>query len=314
MIEHRVEQSGETLAAVVRRAAELPWSKAKDLCASGRVRVDGERVTDPVFRVEVGVVVSIDPGGRRLRRGVLPDEAVVHLDPHLIVVDKPAGTLTLPFDGDEKDTLVDRVRALLSRRTRGRQQNRDPMVGVVQRLDKDTTGVLVFARTMNAKRSLEAQLREHSVGRRYDGLVHGELTGGTRVSWIVPDRGDGLRGSWGERPWHRGPRPEDAKRSVTHIESLERLGAASRIACRLETGRQHQIRIHVSEMGHPLVGERVYIRDYGGPRIDAPRPMLHATELSFEHPHTGERMTFTREPPADFAAVVARLRGARGHH
>jgi len=309
MIEHRVVQDGETLAAIVRRAGELPWSKAKELCASGRVWVDGERITDPAFRVEVGAVVTIDPSGRRLRRGVLPDEAVVHLDPHVIVVDKPAGTLTLPFDGDEKDTLVDRVRALLGRRTRERRHNRDPMVGVVQRLDKDTTGVLVFARTMNAKRLLEAQLREHSVGRRYDALVHGEPTSGTRVSWILPDRGDGLRGSWGERPWHHGPRPQDAKRSVTHIDVLERFGVASRIACRLETGRQHQIRIHVSEMGHPLLGERVYIRDYEGPRIDAPRPMLHATELSFDHPHTGERVTFTREPPKDFADLVVRLRG-----
>lgn len=307
-IERRVEEGGETLAAVVRELLSVPWSRAKSLCSSGRVWVDGERALDPARRLEAGAMVRVEPEGRRLRRGALPDEAIVHADAHVIVVDKPAATLTLPFDGDEKDTLLHRVRAALARKQGRRTRNRDPFVGVVQRLDKGTTGVLVFARTMKAKRSLEEQLREHTMGRRYLGITHGVPRSQTIVSSIVRDRGDGLRGSWGTRPRHHGPAPKDAKRSVTHIEQLERLRGASLVACRLETGRQHQIRIHLAEAGHPLVGERVYIRDYEGPRVDAPRPMLHAAELSFDHPHTGERVTFERSPPSDFISVLSRLR------
>ncbi|MCA9610274.1 MAG: hypothetical protein KC619_31985, partial [Myxococcales bacterium] len=195
---------------------DVPWSKAKALCSSGRVRVDGERALDPAARVPRGALVAVDPEGKRLRKGVLPDEAVVHLDAWVVVVDKPADTLTLPFEGDERDTLVDRVRALLARRGSGRKKQRDAFIGVVHRLDKDTTGVLVFARTMPAKRALEAQLREHTVGRRYLAIVHGTPTSKTHVSHLIQDRGDGLRGSWGTRPHHRGAPPADAKRSVTH--------------------------------------------------------------------------------------------------
>lgn len=307
MIEGRAEVEGETVAAHVRRLLDVPWTRAKELCASGRVWVDEARALDPAARVAAGALVRVDPEGKKLRRGELPDEAIVHLDSDLVVVEKPAGLLTLPFEGDEKDTLVDRVRALLVRRAGGRQRRRDPFVGVVQRLDKDTSGVLVFARTMPAKRSLEAQLRAHTVHRRYLAIAHGRVEARTHVTFLVQDRGDGLRGSWGTRPGHRGPPPGDAKRSVTHVERIELLRDASYIACRLETGRQHQIRIHLAESGHPLVGERVYVRDYEGPRIEAPRPMLHAAELGLVHPRTGEPLSWSREPPADFRAALAAL-------
>ncbi|MBX3274369.1 MAG: RluA family pseudouridine synthase [Sandaracinaceae bacterium] len=298
-IEGRAEDDGQTLAAHVRRLCDVPWSRAKALCASGRVWLDGARALDPARRVAAGSLVRIEPEARRVRPGVLADEALVHLDAELVVVDKPAGTLTLPFEGDERDTLVHRVRALLLSRA-GRKGARDPFVGVVHRLDKDTTGVLVFARTMAAKRALEAQLRAHTMGRRYLAIAHGAPQATTHTSWIARDRGDGLRGSVRD--------PRDAKRSVTHVEVLERLRGASLVACRLETGRQHQIRIHLAEAGCPLVGERVYVRDYDGPRIDAPRPMLHAAELALDHPRTGERVRFERPPPADFQATLTRLR------
>jgi 23S rRNA pseudouridine1911/1915/1917 synthase len=95
---------------------------------------------------------------------------------------------------------------------------------------------------------------------------------------------------------------------VTHVRPIEALDGATLVECRLETGRQHQIRIHLAEAGHPLLGERVYIRDYGGPRIDAPRVMLHARSLGFVHPRSGEALAFEREAPADFADVLAALR------
>src|SRR5262249_26741598 len=99
--------------------------------------------------------------------------------------------------------------------------------------------------------------------------------------------------------------------AITHVEPLESLESATLVACRLETGRTHQIRIHLSEAGHPLVGETVYIRDYGGPRIEAPRLMLHAAELAFTHPATGEVLRLRDPPPADFEATLATLRAPR---
>ncbi|MCA9602941.1 MAG: RluA family pseudouridine synthase, partial [Myxococcales bacterium] len=118
----------------------------------------------------------------------------------------------------------------------------------------------------------------------------------------------GLRGSVGHFRPARGAPPADARRAVTHARRIALLRDASLVECMLETGRQHQIRIHLSEAGHPLVGERVYIRDYAAPLLEAPRPMLHATELGFEHPRTGESMQFAVPAPPDFAATLAGLR------
>ena len=124
----------------------------------------------------------------------------------------------------------------------------------------------------------------------------------------VLNRGDGLRGSHGHYRRASGAAPAEARQAITHIAPIVALAGATLVECRLETGRQHQIRIHLSEIGHPLVGERVYIRDYAGAKIDAPRPMLHARTLGFAHPRTGEPLLFQSEPPADFQAMVELLR------
>lgn len=299
------EQDGATVSAVVRELCALPWSKARKLCESGRVSVDGQRALDPAARVTAGSQVVVDPSGPRRRAGVLDRDAILHVDADVVVVVKPPGVLTVPYDEGDRDTLVDLTRAALRRMD---TRPRDPMVGAVQRLDKDTSGVLVFARNMKAKRALQEQLRVHSVTRRYLAIVHGHASTGRHESFLVQNRGDGLRGSWGRMPHHRGAPPKDAKRAVTFVTHLEDLRGASLVECRLETGRQHQIRIHLSEAGHPLVGEPVYIRGFSGPRIAAPRPMLHATELAFDHPRTGERVRFEQRPPADFETALATLR------
>lgn len=310
---------GATLAALVRQelgassGEAVPWSRARDLCRSGRVRLDGSIERDAARRVRAGAEVEITPEAPRLSEGVLPRDALLYLDADVIVIDKPAGVVSVPFDAGERDTLVDRVRALVARIEKARRKERgggarDPMVGVVQRLDKDTTGVMVFARTMPAKRALEQQLREHSVERRYVAIAHGDVASARHETMLVQDRGDGLRGSWGRFRGHIGAAPDDAKRAVTHVRRLEPLRGATLVQCRLETGRQHQIRIHLSESGHPLVGETVYVRDHAGPRIAAPRPMLHARTLGFVHPRGGEHVRFEAEPPADFQACLERLR------
>jgi 23S rRNA pseudouridine1911/1915/1917 synthase len=306
-------RAGATIAAIVREAmGAVAWSKARDLCRTGRVRIDGAIVKDDATRVSAGQSVTISPNAPRQTEGVLPRDAVIHLDADVVVVRKPAGVVTVPFEEGERDTLVDRVRALLARIDRGPGgERRDPMVGVVQRLDKDTTGALVFARTMRAKRALEEQLREHSVERRYLAIAHGDVTSGRHETALVQDRGDGLRGSWGRFRGHVGPAPESAKWAVTHVTRLEALRGATLVECRLETGKQHQIRIHLAELGHPLVGEPVYVRDYRGPRIEAARPMLHAAVLGFVHPRSGETVRFEDPLPEDFVACLARLRTTR---
>lgn len=303
---------GVTLAALVREAlGTVPWSRARELCTSGRVRVGGAVVLDGARRLRAGDEVAIDPAGPRRREGALPPEALVFVDRDVVVVDKPAGVLSCPYEDGDKDTLVDLARAALRRLERGGRERYDPELGVVHRLDKDTTGLLVFTRTLPAKRALESQFRAHTTERRYLALVHGIPADATHDTLLVPDRGDGLRGSWGVFRQPRGRPPADARKAVTHVRVVERLAGAALVECVLETGRQHQIRIHLSEAGHPLVGEPVYIRDHRGPRLPAPRPMLHAAHLGFVHPRTDETLRFEREPPADFQSVLGRLRRAR---
>jgi 23S rRNA pseudouridine1911/1915/1917 synthase len=303
------QSAGQTLAAAVRgELGGLSWNRARELCERGKVRVNGVLETDSARRLRTGDEVAIEPQAPRLRAGVVDERAIVHVDRHVVVVNKPAGVLSVPYEAGDKDTLADQLRAYLRRKSGAQGAE----LGVVQRLDKDTTGLLVFARTLAAKRHLQQQLRVHSIERRYLALVHGVLNDARDIdTQLVRDRGDGLRGSFGHFRKPRGPLPADAQRALTHVQPLEVLAGATLIECRLHTGRQHQIRIHLSELGHPLAGESVYIRDYAGPRIDAPRPLLHAAVLGFEHPADGRTLRFEQALPEDFAALLARLRGAR---
>ncbi|TMH89229.1 MAG: RluA family pseudouridine synthase [Betaproteobacteria bacterium] len=298
-----------TVAAVVREQTGLAWSRARDLCTEGRVTVNGERCLDSALRVPPGAVVIVDERAPKLRSGALPESAIAFFDRDVVVVDKPAGLLSVAYEPGDKDTLADCTRALL-RRMGGRRF--EPRVGVVHRLDKDTSGLMVFARTLDAKRILEIQFRAHDIERVYHAIAHGAVAAERVETHLITDRGDGIRGSYGHFRRPRAGIPPEAKRSVTHVRPIAALAGATLVECRLETGRQHQIRIHLSELGHPLVGERVYIRDYAGPKIESPRPMLHARVLGFVHPRTGQRMSFEREAPEDFRAMIESLRLADG--
>ena len=295
-----------TVAAVVREQTGFAWSRAKKLCIDGRVTVDGERCTDPAARVSPSAVVAVDEHGPKLRPGALDRDALVYSDGDVVVVDKPAGMLSVADEPGNKDTLGNHLRPLL-RGKPGKDPGRTPIL-VVHRLDRDTSGVMVFARTAVAHRHLAAQFKEHSVERAYRAIAHGAVEATRVETQLVLDRGDGLRGSYGHFRRPRGEPPADARRAVTHVTPLEQLRGATLVECRLETGRQHQIRIHLAELGHPIVGERVYIRDYDGATIESGRPMLHARALGFVHPRTGKHVAFEREPPADFQATLERLR------
>lgn len=303
-----VDREDLILSRVVREAlGGIPWSKARALCRTGRVRVNERLAADPEQRLARGARVGIDPQAPRARRGVLPEDALVYVDADVVVVNKPAGLLSVPFDEGDRDTLIDLTRAALRGR---RSAGIGSELGAVQRLDVDTTGLLVFARNLAAKRHLAQQFRVHSVHRRYLALVHGVPIGRAHDSLLIANRGDGLRGSFGRFRRAKGRPPQDARRAISHVRVLERFAQASLVECMLETGRQHQIRIHLSEDGHPLLGERVYIRGFAGERLDAPRPMLHARELGFLHPRSERPLRFERDPPEDFASCLQRLRAS----
>lgn len=286
----------------------LTWDKARASVHTGKISVDGVIVTDVERFVKPGAVLLFQPSAPRphvRERATLERDAILHLDHAVVVVNKPAGISTVPFGDDPeeaKHTLDTIVREILARKLEasGKGRGRAPL-GVVHRIDKDTSGVLVFTRTLEAKKELGNQFRHHTTDRLYLAIVHGVMTGTRTIkSYLREDRGDGLRGS--AKPGQR-----DGQLAITHVEALKALDGATLVSCRLETGRTHQIRIHLSEAGHPLVGESVYIRNYREERIPAPRMMLHAAELAFDHPISGERMSFSAPPPPDFVEVNARL-------
>lgn len=317
---------GAALDAAVRGLFDLSWNRARDLVRRGKVSVDGRTTTDPVFRVKAGASVAIDLAARNTRTIAtdLPDGALVYVDPHLVVVEKPAGISTVPFDPDgmaasiarrtraasDEPALDERVRIALARREK--KSGPPPELGVVHRLDKETSGLLVFTRTWAAKKTLMQAFRVHAIERRYLAIVNGDMKAKTIRTHFVENRGDGLRGSIE----HRGGRKyavgsEKGQLAITHVEVVERIagGKATLVACRLETGRTHQIRIHLSEEGHPVAGERVYSRGLDPKSlVKAPRLMLHAADLGFEHPATHRAMRWSSELPDDMARVLESLR------
>jgi 23S rRNA pseudouridine1911/1915/1917 synthase len=291
------ELVGSALDAVVRSIYGTTWGEARKWIARGKIAVNGVVWTDGRRKVGRGATIARTLHAPRPRATELPPGAIVHVDAHVVVVNKPSGISTVPYDENETGTLDERVKAALAR------GSGHPALGVVHRIDKETSGLVVFTRTWLAKKSLSAQFRAHTVHRRYLAIAHGDVRAQTIRSRLVADRGDGLRGSL-----PRGRAQTEGQPAVTHVEVVEHLRGGTLVACRLETGRTHQIRIHLAESGHPLVGERVYVRDFEGEPIPAARLMLHAAELGFVHPKTERDVRFQADPPADFAETLGRLR------
>ncbi len=291
--------AGETVTAFVRARTGEPWSQVKRWVERGKVRVDGAAITAIDHRLRAGAAVELALAAPR-PRDPLREAVIVHDDPHVVVIDKPSGVSSVPYDDRETGTAMDLIRAAWKRM--GRAATVTPL-HVVHRIDRATSGLLMFAKSKRAELGLAAQLRAHTCERSYLCVAHGEVRAQRIESMLVVDRGDGLRGS----ARHAG----QGKRAVTHVAVKEALRGATLCEVRLETGKTHQIRIHLSERGHPLVGEEVYIRDFlarGGVPLASPRLMLHAATLGFTHPVTGASLRFEAPPPPDFEAVVARLR------
>ena len=319
------------LARDVPEQAALSRSRLARLIAEGAVTRAGVALREAKARVAPGDVIEIavpEAAETATAPEAIPLQ-VVHEDAHLIVVDKPAGMVVHPAPGSPSGTLVNALLAHCGDTLSGVGGARRP--GIVHRIDKDTSGLIVAAKTDAAHQGLAAQFEAHSVDRRYLALCHG-----------VPDRADprlaGLRGvTWHDGTLtlrtrldrHRTDRQRQAvtwergRPAVTHVRVLESFGtppAAALLDCRLETGRTHQIRVHLAHAGHALVGDATY----GGRRrasaralgadaaaaVDAfPRQALHAARLGFEHPVTGARLRFDSPLPPDMAALAGRLRG-----
>ena len=285
---------------------ELTRSQATRLVESGAVTVNGRAVSKS-YRLAGGEDISVmlpEPEPVEAAPQNIPLD-VVYEDADVIVVNKPSGMVVHPAPGHANGTLVN---ALLYH-CRGSLSGVGGALrpGIVHRIDKDTSGLLVVAKNDAAHRALAAQLETHTVRRVYDAIVLGNLK---------EDSGT-VDAPVGRHPTDRKKMavlraPGAGKRAVTHYEVIERFGRFTYIRCRLETGRTHQIRVHLASLGHPLLGDPVYGGD--GTKFEAAHrslftgQCLHAGELSFLHPATGEEVTFSAPLPPGFAAILELLR------
>lgn len=279
--------------------AGASWTFCRRLVETGKVAINGERTVDLRAIVQSSDEITINPNAARTGSPDASWVRLVHYDSQIAVAEKPSGISTVPFDSREQGTFDELVRRALGRNS----NQRLPPLGIVHRIDKETSGLLVFARTLAAKRHLKQQFRFHTNHRAYLAIATGSVAGGTITTRLVADRGDGRRGS----TRHTGL----GQLATTHVEVVERFAHATLIRCRLETGRTHQIRIQLAESGHPLLGERVYGPVVTAGRSATPRLMLHAAELSITHPTQDVRLSFHSEPPDDFLSVIRELK-ARG--
>jgi 23S rRNA pseudouridine1911/1915/1917 synthase len=230
---------------------------------------------------------------------------VLHEDSELIVLVKAAGMVVHPAPGHTTGTLVNALRFRQSVRELEDDETERP--GIVHRLDKDTSGVMVIAKTAAAREGLIAQFKAHSLERAYRAIALGQ----PRDEFTL----DTLHGRDPRDRKRFSSKVREGKRAVTHVRVLERLEGACLVECRLETGRTHQIRMHLSEAGHALLADPVYGKTPRDPLLRAAaeaigRQALHAHVLGFVHPRSGARMHFEAEPPDDFQSALSLLRAA----
>lgn len=296
--------AGQRLDRVVALVADVSRAEAATLVTGGAVTVDGRPVTKVSERVAEGARVAVEVDEAEAEAGPAPDPGVevrtVHVDDDVIVIDKQPDLVVHPGAGHATGTLVG---GLLARFPEIATVGDPERPGIVHRLDRDTSGLLVVARTERAYESLVGQLAARTVERRYLALVAGH-----------PDPPRGLV----DAPIGRSPRQPtlmavraDGKEARTRYEVQEAFAEPSPVAlveCRLETGRTHQIRVHMRAIEHPIVGDT----RYGGGRtkVACPRPFLHAAELAFLHPATGGRVEASAPLPDDLRTVLEGLRAA----
>jgi 23S rRNA pseudouridine1911/1915/1917 synthase len=279
---------------------ELSRARLQALIDAGRVRVDGA-VRKAAYRLHGGeaVEVEVPPPPPELLEPEPITLRVIHEDEHVLVVDKPAGMVVHPGAGHARGTLAAAVLAHAPA-TAGVGGPRRP--GVVHRLDKGTSGLLVIAKTPDAYASLTAQLAARAVTRGYLAIVHGRVGLAQGVVDAPIGRDPRHRQRMAIRPESKG------KRAVTRYRVLERFPQFTYLALRLETGRTHQIRVHLASIGHPVVGDETYGRARGRRQPGLEGLALHAAELGFVHPITQERMEFSAVLPPWMDRQLSHLR------
>ncbi len=299
-LELMADQDGERLDQfLARRLDGASRNQARHLIDDGLVRIDGS-LERPAYKLSFGDLVAIYPR----EAGPVEDAAeielrIVYEDEHLAVIDKPAGLTVHPAPGETQPTLI---AAVLNRwpevlKIADGEAEADPLrPGLVHRLDRDTTGLLMIAKTADALRSLRDQLRERTMDKRYLAVTVG-----------APDPPAGLI----DAPIGRDPADprrmailDRARPSQTGYETVERFSDASLLECKLITGRTHQIRVHLAAVGHPIAGDAMY--GLRTPLIE--RQALHARQLTIRHPATDEPLTLEADPPADFRSLLDHLR------
>ncbi len=293
----------------------LSRERVKALILGGQVRdKGGKSVSDPSRKVNVGQSFTL-----HLPQAVPADAApqdiplsIAYEDAHLIVVDKPAGLVVHPAAGNPDGTLVNALLHHCARDGKGGLSGIGGVArpGIVHRIDKDTSGLIVVAKSDAAHEGLAAQFKDHSISRLYRAIVfgHPRPMAGTVDTWI--GRSDHDRKKMAVQDEGRG------KHAVTHYRTIETLGRSALVECRLETGRTHQVRVHMAHLGHPLAGDPVYgtRNSRGGglgtitSRLAFRRQALHAARLGFIHPITGEPLEFDSPLPADMQELLSQLR------
>lgn len=299
---------GERLDKALSLASGLSRERIKALMGEGRVSLDGKVSGQASLKPAAGTAFAITVPEAAPAEAAAQDIplSIVFEDEHLIVVDKPAGLVVHPAAGNIDGTLVN---ALLHH-CRGQLSGIGGVVrpGIVHRIDKETSGLLVVAKTDAAHEGLAKQFADHTIHRAYLAIVAG-----------VPKPPSGtVSGHIGRSDHDRKkmavlhPLNKRGKHAVTHYRLLEALGLASLVECRLETGRTHQVRVHMSSIGHPLLGDPVYGRNPQRLRpiltqLHFARQALHAAELGFIHPVTGAAQNFVSALPADMAGLLVEL-------
>jgi 23S rRNA pseudouridine1911/1915/1917 synthase len=294
--------AGERVDRAVALLTGLARSDVAALVDAGGVRLGGRAVSARSRKVAEGDVLEVDLPDAADHQNVLADSAVrvavVYADDDVIVVDKPPGLVVHPGSGNPTGTLVNGLLALFADLAGVGVDPTRP--GVVHRLDKGTSGLLVVARSARAYDSLVAQLKRRSVERRYLALVAGtvESPGGLIDAPIGRAETDRTRMAVSSR----------GRVARTRYEVRERFAEpapCTLVECRLETGRTHQIRVHLAAIGHPVIGDARYHGNRSG--LECPRPFLHAWYLAFDHPGTGERVSWSSDLPADLDELRGRL-------
>lgn len=277
-------------------------SYAAGLVSQGQIRVDGQ-IKKPGYRVKSGETIT---GELQAPRKRIPSPSpeplefpIVHEDPHIIVVNKPAGLVVHPAAGNASGTLVNR---LLSHYPQIREAGGDPLrPGIVHRLDKDTSGLMVVGKTLNSLRFLQKEFKQRRVIKQYLALVSGKDLADTGLIDLPISR----------HPVNRkvmAVNQEAGKPARTTWQVQQRFNNAAQVLIRLHTGRTHQIRVHFYAIGHPLLGDPVYqYRKNRKKNRCGNRQMLHSHALSFRHPYSGQRVAFKSEPPDDYKLVMSKL-------